>query len=113
MCAIILQQFENKLVCGGMEGIVQMCVDTPILGDLLQEFMGLPLQQMQQAAAALRQGKHVRISGARQPKLAFYVRESLPHTRRRSLTRTQSQTPTHTPTHSQSQSQAQAQAQAH
>ena len=100
MCAVILQQFENKLVSGGMEGIVQMCMDTPILGDLLQEFMGLPLQQMQQAAASLRRGQHVRISTARQPKLAFYVRESLPHNRRRSLTRTQSQTPTqtHTPT---------------
>ena len=107
MCAIILQQFENKLVCGGVEGIVQMCMDTPILGDLLQEFMGLPLQQMQQAAASLRKGQHVRISTARQPKLAFYVRESLPHNRRRSLTRTQSQTPTQvsiqtrTPTHNQ------------
>ena len=97
MCAVILQQFENKLVCGGMEGIVQMCMDTPILGDLLEEFMGLPLQQMQQAAASLKQGQHVRISTARQPKLAFYVRESLPRNARRSLTQIKSQIPTQTP----------------
>lgn len=76
MCAVILQQFENKLVSGGMEGIVQMCMETPILAGLLEQFMGLPLQQMQHAASSLKQGQHVRISTARQPKLAYYVRDS-------------------------------------
>ncbi|DBA98954.1 TPA: hypothetical protein ACH3X1_014695 [Trebouxia sp. C0004] len=83
MCAVILQQFENKLVCGGMEGIVEMCMETPILGDLLESFMGLPLQEMQHAAASLRQGEHVKISTARQPKLAFYVRDSSSKDKRR------------------------------
>lgn len=84
MCAIILQQFENKLVCGGMEGVVEMCMETPILGDLLEEFMGLPLQEMQHAAASLRQGEHVKISTARQPKLSFYVRDSSSKNKRHS-----------------------------
>lgn len=85
MCAVILQQFESKLVCGGMEGIVQMCTDTPILGKLLEDFMGLPLQQMQHAAACLRKGQHVKIGTARQPKLAFYVRDSSQGNKRRSV----------------------------
>ncbi|KAL3142108.1 hypothetical protein ABBQ32_004726 [Trebouxia sp. C0010 RCD-2024] len=87
MCAVILQQFENKLVCGGMEGIVQMCVDTPILGKLLEQFMGLPLEQMQHAAACLGKGQHVKISTAMQPKLAFYVRDSSQGSKRRLDTR--------------------------
>ena len=85
MCAVILQQFENKLVCGGMEGIVEMCIETPILGNLLEKFMGLPLHQMQHAAASLRKGQHVKITTAKQPKLAFYMKDSLSQTKRRSL----------------------------
>ncbi len=67
-----------------MEGIVEMCMETPILGDLVEEFMGLPLQEMQHAAASLRQGEHVTISTARQPKLSFYVRDSSSKNKRRS-----------------------------
>lgn len=73
MCAVILQQLENKLVCGRMEGIVEMCMETPILGDLLEEFMCLPLQD-----------ELIKMSTARQPKLSFYVRDSSSKNKRRS-----------------------------
>ena len=76
LCAVILQQFENKLICGGMEGVVEMCSDTPILAAMLEEHMGLPLHEMQTAVAALSKGQHVKIPTAKQPKLAFYVRDS-------------------------------------
>ena len=75
-CAIILQQFDNKLVHGGMEGIIQMCVETPVLGAILEEHMGLPLHEMQASLAALNRGQHLKIATARQPKVAFYIRES-------------------------------------
>lgn len=48
MCAIILQQFDSKLVNGGVEGVVQMCQQNPVLVTMLERYMGLSLDQMQQ-----------------------------------------------------------------
>ena len=66
-----------------MEGIVEMCMETPMLAALLEDHMGLPLHQMQEAVAALKQGEYIRIATARQPRLSFYVRDSTPTPKRR------------------------------
>lgn len=83
MCAIILQQFQNKIIHGGMEGIVEMCRETPMLAALLEDHMGLPLHQMQEAVASLKSGQYVTIATAKQPKLSFYVRDSTPTSKHR------------------------------
>ena len=83
MCAVIFQQFHNKIIHGGMEGILEMCMETPMLAALLEDHMGLPLRQMQEAVASLKRGECIRIATAKQPKLSFYVRDSTSTTKRR------------------------------
>ena len=83
MCAIILQQFDNKIISGGMEGIVEMCAETPMLAALLQDHMGLPMLQMREALASLKRGEYTRISTAKQPKLSFFNKESNSTSKRR------------------------------
>ena len=59
-----------------MEGIVEMALETPQLAALLEEHMGLPLHQMQQAVRSHQDGKYTKIATATQPRLSFYMRDS-------------------------------------
>lgn len=72
MLAIILQQFENKFVTGGVEGVIHMCQENRVLAAMLERFMGLTLGDMQ---ACLESGRRGKPGSAKLPKLGFYVRE--------------------------------------
>lgn len=54
-----------------------------MLGSMLEQHMGLPLHHMQQAVHASKSGHLVRIVTAKQPKLSFYLKESLSTSKKR------------------------------